>query len=201
MMDIKAYIASGVIEDYCLGSLDEKQMQEVDRLAADHPSIRKEIIACQQSVELYARSLDRPAPEALKENTLALIDNLIREESIQTNELPLLNKYSDSKNWLLKVRPLLPGKLEDDMFVHVLQDNEEVEQLLMWTRVDIPDEVHVLEKESFIVLEGECECYIDDKVIKLKAGEFIDIPMHAHHDVKVVKGPVLAIVQRLKKVA
>jgi mannose-6-phosphate isomerase-like protein (cupin superfamily) len=200
-MDIKAYIASGVIEDYSLGILNEKQKQEVDQLAADHPLIRKEIIAYQQSLEQYARSFDRPTPEGLKEKTRALIDNLLREEATQADELPLLNKYSDSKNWLLKVRPLLPKVLEGDMFVHVLQDNEEIEQLLMWTNVDIPDEVHVLEKESFIVLEGECECYIDDKVFKLKAGEFIDIPLHAHHDVKVVKGPVLAIVQRLRKVA
>ncbi len=200
-MDIKAYIASGVIEDYCLGVLNEQEMQEVDQLAAHHPLIRKEITTYQQSFEQYASSFARPAPEGLREKTLALLDNLLKEESAQTDELPLLNKYSDSKKWLLKVRPLLPNKLEGDLFVHVLQDDEEIEQLLMWTRVDIPDEVHLLEKESFIVLEGECECYVDGKVIKLKAGEFIDIPLHTHHDVKVVKGPVLAIVQRLRKVA
>jgi mannose-6-phosphate isomerase-like protein (cupin superfamily) len=200
-MDIKAYIASGIIEDYCLGVLNEQEMQEVDRLAADYALIRKEIISYQQSFEKYARSFARPTPEGLRKKTLALFDNLLKEESAQTDELPLLNKYSDSKKWLIKVAPLLPSKLESDLFVHVLQDNEEVEQLLMWTKVDIPDEVHVHEKESFIVLEGECECFVDGRVIKLKAGEFIDIPLHTHHDVKVVKGPVLAVVQRLRKVA
>jgi mannose-6-phosphate isomerase-like protein (cupin superfamily) len=70
--------------------------------------------------------------------------------------------------------------------------------LLLVEQADYPDEVHDDLLECFIVLEGECECYIGDDVIHLGPGGFIDIPLYTHHDVKVIKGPVLAIVQRLK---
>lgn len=201
-MDTKAYIASGIIEDYCLGILTEIEMQEVELLAAADPMIQSEITAHQQALEKYAIEFAKLPPPSLKQKTQSLLDNLLTEETALVTKLPILNKYTDSKHWLSIVKPLLPKQLGDDMFVHVLQDTEEVEQLLIWTRIDYPDEVHTFEKECFMILEGECECFIgSDTVIRLGAGGFLDIPMHEHHDVKIVKGPVLAIVQRLKKVA
>jgi mannose-6-phosphate isomerase-like protein (cupin superfamily) len=201
-MDIKAYISSGIIEEYCLGLLPDKDKQEVELNASLYPLIKSEITVYQQALEKYATDFAQSVSPALKQKTQQLFDNLYLEETHDINRIPILNKYTECKNWLSLVKPLLPSQLEDDMFVHVLQDTEEVEQLLIWTKIDYPDEVHTNEKECFMILEGECECYIgDDKIIRLSAGGFIDIPMHEHHDVKVVKGPVLAIVQRLKKVA
>jgi mannose-6-phosphate isomerase-like protein (cupin superfamily) len=201
-MDIKTYISSGIIEDYCLGILSEKEQQEVELNASMYPLIKSEITAYQQVLEKYAADFAESVSPALKQKTQKLLDNLSLEEAHDISKIPILNKYADSNNWLSLVKPLLPSQLKDDMFVHVLQDTEEVEQLLIWTKVDYPDEVHTLEKECFMILEGECECYIgDNKIIHLSAGGFIDIPMYEHHDVKVVKGPVLAIVQRLKKAA
>jgi len=61
-----------------------------------------------------------------------------------------------------------------------------------------PDEVHTDVWESFIVLEGECECYIGtDTVVRLKAGGYLEIPMHEHHDVKIISDYVVGIMQRI----
>ena len=49
-----------------------------------------------------------------------------------------------------------------------------------------------------MILEGECDCYVEDNVISLGPGDFFQVPLDVHHDVRVTRGPVLAIIQRLK---
>ena len=93
---------------------------------------------------------------------------------------------------------MLPEKLTDKMFIHVLRDDQQVSQTLIWTAVDYPDEVHEDVKECFIILKGKCRCYIEAEVVELGPGGFLEIPLHKHHDVKVLEYPVLAVVQRIK---
>jgi mannose-6-phosphate isomerase-like protein (cupin superfamily) len=113
------------------------------------------------------------------------------------NNLPLLNKYTDYKKWLHLVKPLLPLKLEDDFFIHELRKDENVMQMLLWIKVDYPEEVHEDVDECIIILEGRCRCSIGGKVVELGPGEFLEIPLYQHHNVKVLE-PVLAVVQRIK---
>ncbi|MEP6845942.1 MAG: hypothetical protein ABI861_08055 [Panacibacter sp.] len=102
------------------------------------------------------------------------------------------------KKWFGLVKPMLPATLEEEMFIKILRNDKQVMQSIVWLKNEYPDEVHDNLKECFIVLEGECECHIGGKVIKLGPGGFLDIPLYQHLDVVVTKGPVLAVVQRLK---
>jgi mannose-6-phosphate isomerase-like protein (cupin superfamily) len=197
-MDIKSYISSGILEDYCLGVLNDAETAQVDQLACMHPEIRTEIAAFQNALEQYAVAVaEYPSPR-LKNNLFDILDNLAKEYSLSAENLPLLSKYSDHKNWLKLVKPMLPASLEEEMLIKILRNDEEALQSIVWLKNEYPDEVHDNLKECFIVLEGECECHIGSKVIKLGPGDFLDIPLYEHHDVKVIKGPVLAVVQRLK---
>ena len=49
-MDIKAYITSGILEDYCLGVLSDAESVQVQKMAAVYPEIKKEIKAFQNPV-------------------------------------------------------------------------------------------------------------------------------------------------------
>ncbi len=62
-MDIKAYIASGILELYVLGKLDQAQRLEVEANAAQYPEISAEIRAIEEALEAYARlqSVQPPA--------------------------------------------------------------------------------------------------------------------------------------------
>lgn len=197
-MDVKAYIESGIIQDYCLGLLNKEDMQKVEQLAAQYSDIQAEINSYQQALEQYVMDFVRVVPDDFKSETLDILDNLSKESNGLINDLPLLNRYSTPENWLRVVKPLLPAQLEKDLFFKVLRDDERVFQLVLWTKTDYPDEVHEDIKECFMILEGECDCYVGDEIIRLGPGGYLDVPMYTHHDVKVVKGPVLAIVQRLK---
>jgi mannose-6-phosphate isomerase-like protein (cupin superfamily) len=197
-MDVKKYIESGIVQDYCLGMLSKKEMQQVDQHAANHPEIKNEMEAHQKLLGQYAGSFAKTVPPELRAKTLSLLDNLKKEELADLNNLPLLNKFSDHKNWLRVVKPLLPAVLKKPTFAKVLHEDDKVLQVLLWVKDYYPDEVHDDLNECFIVLEGECECHVEDEIIKLGAGGFFEVPLHKHHDVVVTKGPVLAVVQRLK---
>jgi mannose-6-phosphate isomerase-like protein (cupin superfamily) len=198
-MDIQAYIETGILQDYCLGFLTEAEMKEVELKAFTYPELQKEIFAYQQALERYAMDFSFTVPPAnLKADTLGILDNLLKEQNAHAQDLPLLNKYAVRENWLSVIKPLLPLELKGEMFTKVLRNDEQVFQTIIWTKVDYPDEVHDDLKESFMVLEGECECFFGSEVIKLGPGGFFDVPMHTHHDVRIINGPVLAVMQRLK---
>jgi len=197
-MDHKAYITSGIIEDYCLGVLSDEESKAVEQQARLHPEIKQEIEGYLNTLEQYALNSNFYPPSEVKDKTFELLKNLQLEEQAKLDELPLLNKYSDHNNWLRIVRPVLPKELKDKMFVHVLRDDKKVSQILIWTDVDYPDEVHENVEECFIILKGKCRCYIEDEVVELGPGGFLEIPMYKHHDVKVLEHPVVAVVQRIK---
>ena len=198
-MDIKTYIASGIIEDYCLGVLPEKESNRVLEQAKLHPEIKQEIDAFMQSLEQYAFNVSAEAATHLKQQTMDILKNLAIEEKQNIEQLPLLNKYTDHKNWLRIVEPVLPDSLNEKMFVHDIRKDDKVSQTVIWTHIDYPDEVHEEVEECFIILRGKCRCYIEDKIVELGPGGFLEIPMFTHHNVEVLgNDPVLAVVQRVK---
>jgi mannose-6-phosphate isomerase-like protein (cupin superfamily) len=197
-MDIKAYIASGIIEDYCLGILGDEECRAVELYAQSHPEIKQEMNAFMQALEQYALDNAINPGEQLRTKIFQLLDNLTTEYEATPQHLPLLNKYSDLNTWLRIVEPLLPGALEENMFVKELRNEHGVSQTIIWTKIDYPDEVHEEVEECFIILKGKCRCYIEGETIEVDAGGFLEIPMFKHHDVTVLESPVLAVVQRVK---
>lgn len=197
-MNIKEYIESGIIGDYCLGLLNEASRLEVEKNMVLHPELKLEMEAHQNALASYATGFEQPVPGHVREKTLALIDNLAKEENVQYDDLPILNRFSNYQNWLKVVRPLLPAQLIKEHFVKVLYEDEKLIQVAMWVQHYYPDEIHHDVEECFMILEGECECDVEGEKINLGPGDFLNIPLHKHHDVKVTNGPVLAVVQRLK---
>ncbi len=198
MLNINEYIASGIIEDYCLNVLSEEEKAAVEKNASQFPEIWKEIDIYEKTLELYALNNIVAAPHNHKARVLDAMNNIILEEKTDINNLPVLNKYSEKDNWLKLVKAVLPEKLEVPMLIKELKNDGNIFQTLIWTKENYPDEVHDEVYECFLVLEGECECYVGDEVIPLGPGGFLEIPLYTHHDVKVVKGPVMAVVQRVK---
>jgi len=197
-MNIKEYIESGIIGDYCLGLLDEAGRLEVEKNLVLYPELKLELEAYQNALAHYAISFEQRVPGHIREKTLALIDNLAKEENARYDDLPILNRFSNYRNWLKIVRPLLPAELVKEHFVKVLYEDEKLMQVAMWVKSYYPDEVHHDLEECFMILEGECECDVEGEKVNLGPGDFFNIPLHKHHDVKVTRGPVLAVVQRLK---
>lgn len=71
-MDIKAYIESGILEQYVIGTLSAAEMAEVERNIKLYPEIANEIKAIEITLEAYARH-QGVAPKLTEEK---LIENL-----------------------------------------------------------------------------------------------------------------------------
>lgn len=81
-MDIKEYIASGIIDSYVLGSVSDQERREVQCLSSIYPEIKAELQEAEQAMEDYARSIAVNPPESLKNSILAKI----RETEQETSE-------------------------------------------------------------------------------------------------------------------
>lgn len=69
-MDIKEYIASGIIDSFVLGSASEQEKQEVQCLSKIYPEIREELFRAEAAMEAYAQSIAQTPPESLKASLL-----------------------------------------------------------------------------------------------------------------------------------
>jgi mannose-6-phosphate isomerase-like protein (cupin superfamily) len=196
-MNIQEYIGTGIIEQYCLCILAEDQMREVEALSSQYPAIRAEIQDIEGSLEGYARAYAQKPPAELEETIWLTLENLNKERQMDAADLPVINQYTDHKAWLGIVKPLIPPQLKEDRIVRVLRESDKIIQMLVVSRTHFDDEVHVEERESFIILEGECECTVGDKVFRLSPGGYTEIPLHTNHDVRVLTPYVAAIVQRI----
>ncbi|RZK37358.1 MAG: cupin domain-containing protein [Pedobacter sp.] len=198
-MNLRAYIDSGVLELYAINSLSEQESKDVEAMLARFPELRKELLSIENALESYAKSRWIAPPSHLEDIVVSSLLNLEKEKAMDLTNLPLINRFSDYKNWLPLVQSF--GNLsigEDGRFVKVLRHDDRVTQMLIVSTTDIEEEVHDDEHESFLILSGDCRCTIGNNERLMKAGDFMDIPLYEEHDVKLVSETVMAILQRVK---
>jgi mannose-6-phosphate isomerase-like protein (cupin superfamily) len=196
-MNIQEYIETGILEQYCLCVLADDEVREVEAMRSKYPEVGAEIRNIESVLEGYATTFAQEPPAELKETIWGTLENLNKEQHIDLSDLPVINKFTDHKAWLGVVKPLLPPQMKEDRIVKVLRESDKVIQMLIISKTHFDDEIHVHEHESFIILEGECECTVGDNVFRLQPGGFTEIPLYTSHDVRVLTPYVTAIVQRI----
>jgi mannose-6-phosphate isomerase-like protein (cupin superfamily) len=162
-----------------------------------YPRIGAEISIIEASLEQYASLYALQPPVGLQGKIWDTLENLEKERRIDLSDLPVINRFTDHKTWLGAVKSLLPVPIKNERVIHVLRESDKILQMLVVSATDFEDEVHVKEHESFIILEGECECTVGDEVFRLQAGGYTEIPLHTSHDVRIISPYVIAILQRV----
>ena len=72
-MNVKQFIASGILEKYVLGLATAKEQQEVLRFASEYPEVKAEIDAIEIALEKYLDLQKVPAPTSLESELLKKI--------------------------------------------------------------------------------------------------------------------------------
>lgn len=72
-MDIKEYIASGIVEQYVLGSVSSQERQEVECMSNIYPEIKTHLLELQDSIEKMATQGAVSPPKNLKAKVMAEI--------------------------------------------------------------------------------------------------------------------------------
>lgn len=197
-MNIREYIDSGILFDYCTGALSPDQKAEVDRICTSFPEVKEELDQLFVLIGTPPETITPVLPPpALQETIWGSLDNINREKSFDIRQLPVINKYSDYENWKRIVQPFMPGTTEPERTTTVIRDSGGITQMLVVSRTDVADEIHENERESFLVLEGECECHIGNDIFRLGPGGYIEIPLHTHHNVHVLSPYVVAVLQHV----
>ena len=85
-MNIQAYIESGILEEYVLGTVSPQEKQEVECMSHIYPEIKEELMRTESALEQYALKYQTPPPASLKETLFAQMnfDEVIKPESEQS---------------------------------------------------------------------------------------------------------------------
>ena len=193
-MNIQEHIESGILEQYSLGALNVHQRADVLKNCALYPEIKQELAAIEIALEKFANSYSILPDHKLKGQ---ILNQLGFTNTIDLENLPIVDAYSNYTDWLTAVEHLIPNEPFEPFFAAVLRNDEKVAQTLVITQLGVPDETHKNLIESFFILKGQCTCTVGNDVFTLKAGDFLEIPLHVNHDIEIQSPYVIAILQEV----
>lgn len=203
MPDIDAYIKSGIIESYVLGITNAEEEKEVMQMAAAHAEIRAAINTFSLELENHAMANAIAPDVTIKPFLMATIDYT---ERLQNGEVPtfppLLQESSsikDYESWLSRTDLTLPPDFNEEFYARIIGYTPQATTAIIWLRHGAPVEKHENELERFLILEGSCDITIGENIHRLVPGDFLAIPLHIPHNVKVTSNTLCKLI--LQRVA
>ena len=168
-----------------------------------------ELDKAEEALIKYAQSHAVNPPEELRNKIFAKINKLTAEKSatknIDLHSLPVLDQESNWIDWQKATAHIEPPAY-DDIYLHTLESNEHRELFVAWVKDFVPDEVHHDLLESFLILEGSCECYIknqkgEERKVRMVQGDFITMQIGETHNIKITSPQPTKAILQWKKLA
>ena len=201
MKSIAEYINSGILEMYVLGLTSDAENVEITKLASTNIEIKAEIEAIEKSVMSYAGQKAGAINNTLKPMVMATIDYTKRLKNGEAPTFPpILNeqsKVADYAAWLNRADIVIPTQF-DDIYIKLIGHEAAATSAIVWIKNYTEYEIHKNEFEKFLIVEGTCDIITGEKTYSLVAGDYLSIPLHVGHEVKVTsKIPCKVILQRV----
>jgi mannose-6-phosphate isomerase-like protein (cupin superfamily) len=201
MKDLKDYINSGLLEEYVLGFTSETENSKISAMAWEHPEIQQEIDAIAAALTLYGETVAPEPDPTIKPMVMATIDYSERLKAGETPSFPPevteSSTIADFETWLSRDDMQLPSDF-DQVYLKLIGYEPQKTTAILWLKHGSPEEIHHQHYEKFLILEGTCEVTIDGKVNALAKGDYLQIPLHLKHAVRVTSSePCKAILQRM----
>jgi len=199
-MTNKDFIESGILEQYVAGTASIAEQQEVEERAATDPTIREEIDAICETIELLAMKNAIAPDPIIRPFLMATINYTERLQNGEpVTEPPLLNEKStpaDYESWLSRTDMVSSGT--EDVCARIIGYTEKAITAIVWLKEMAPQEVHDDEHERFLILEGTCDIVVGNNIHQLVPGDYFAIPLHSNHHIKVTSSiPCKVILQRV----
>jgi mannose-6-phosphate isomerase-like protein (cupin superfamily) len=163
------------------------------------------------ALNAYAKQHAVEPPLSMREKIMSKMQKLnaqaLNRQPFTLENLPILTAESNWLDWEAAVEGIEPPPVYDNIHLHSLEANDTRELFVAWVQELIPEEVHFDLLESFVLLEGTCECHIwsengDKRLVRMQAGDFIEMKIGENHDIYITSPkPVKAILQWLKMAA
>ena len=201
MKNAEEYIKTGILEMYVLGLTSEEDNLEIAKLADTHVDIKNEIDAITNSLISRAETNAPLIDPTIRPMLMAIIDYTKRLESGERPTFPAIlnnnSKVTDYEAWLNRKDMIAPADY-DNIFVKIIGYDAKATTAITWIKEGTPYETHKNEYEKFLIVEGSCDIVTDAIVYSLAAGDYLSIPLHVKHQVKITsKIPCKIILQRV----
>jgi mannose-6-phosphate isomerase-like protein (cupin superfamily) len=202
MSKVKDFIESGILELYVLGLATEAESQEVELMRSLYEEVGSELETIAQSLVTYAAKNAPTARSTVKPLLMATIDYTERINHGEPECFPpILNESStiqDYAEWLNRPDMVAPETYEE-IFIKLIANNAQAVSAIVWIKNETPMETHAIEHEKFLIVEGSCDILINDVPHSMRPGDYMSIPLHAAHIVKVTSSIACKVV--LQRVA
>lgn len=200
MKNISEFIESGIIEAYVLGMATPIEVAEVEAMFV-HTEVRKAIDEFEAVIEMQALNNSVAPDPTIKPLVMAIIDYIERMEKGEPQSFPPMLqegiKVENYTEWLDRSDMALPGNFKD-IYAKIIAYTPQVTTAIVWIEGMAPAEVHKNELEKFLIVEGTCDIVIEEDVHSLVPGDYLSIPLHKDHMVKVTSRiPCKVILQRV----
>lgn len=190
-----------MIQAYILGELPPEQAQTIEAQALTDPELAAALDELRLTTEGLAQAAALAPPPHLRARIFGAIAELAKEEAFDLAAPPIINRHADASRWRAATRNLRPHGLLNGVPMYVVYDSPERQQVLLWLEDTLAETQHAEDEfiESFLILEGTCDCLLGDQYINMQAGDFLQIPPDTLHTMRntTPSGPVIALVQRL----
>ncbi|GLU56661.1 anti-sigma factor [Dyadobacter frigoris] len=107
-MNILAYIESGILEEYVLGTVSPQEKQEVECMSHIYPEIKEELMRTESALEQYALKYQTPPPASLKETLFAQMnfDEVIKPELAEPADTDVSALEEADRENTIKILPV-----------------------------------------------------------------------------------------------
>lgn len=190
MTDVETYLESGIIEQYCLGLVSPEEAVHLMELCQKHPEVELHLQKTAEATKLYLSTFQKPVPTNLREKIKQqILENEAWQkaqlvgDAMQLQQYISISRTTDIAKVQAAIKELQPPTEYDNVAAHSLYAKDGFELTLVWVKEIVPMEEHPHLDESFLVLEGTADCYIDGQVFHMRAGDFMKIPPESHHEV------------------
>jgi mannose-6-phosphate isomerase-like protein (cupin superfamily) len=193
-------------------NLDPKEIEKHLVGENGHLPSEQEVQQTEAALLNFAQAHAIEAPLSIKEQIMAKITKLNAQKAHVTpfdlNNLPLLTSESNWLDWKETVKNIHPLENFENIYLHTLESNDTRDLFFAFVKEVVPEEVHHDFLESFILLDGTCECHIFEedgtpiRTVRMRAGDYIAFKIGEVHDIQITsKEPAMAILQWLKVAA
>lgn len=187
---------------------------EIEKLLSDEPAIQPDMLDINQTEAAlinFAKANAIVPPPTLRNSILGKINTLEAQKKEQrpldAANLPMLDASANWLEWQSLVEGIEPPANFDNIYLHPLESNDRRELFVAWVKEMVDEEVHHDILESFILLEGTCECHItnekgETRIVRMTQGDYISMQLGETHDVVITSlQPAKAILEWRKLAA
>ena len=166
MDNLKSFVESGILESYVAGNATLQENALVEQMIAGYDEVRQEINAISEACEMYALShslAPSPAAKTFLMSTIDYTERLKHGEAPsfppQLHEGSLITDYS---TWLSRPDMVAPAGLNGS-YAKIIGFTEKALTAIVWITDRSTDEVHDVEHERFLIVEGTCDIQVEEE--------------------------------------